>query len=84
MLSLLRHKRWATGLGAGVCGSGHNNSSCCATFTVTFYLTKVNVSKGSHPSLRRHRLSDTPIGQPLCVAFFVFAVRAFFLLVFIS
>lgn len=40
VLSLLRHKRWATGISAGISGSGFNSSSCCATFSVTFYLTK--------------------------------------------
>lgn len=43
VLSLLRYKRWATGVYAGVMGSGYNKSSCCATFCVTFYLTKVIV-----------------------------------------
>lgn len=41
VLSLLRYKRWATGVSAGISGSGYNSSSCCATFCVTFYLTKV-------------------------------------------
>ncbi|CAN0443339.1 unnamed protein product, partial [Laminaria digitata] len=43
VLSLVRHKRWATGVCAGVSGSGYNSSSCCATFSVTFYLTKAGV-----------------------------------------
>ncbi|CAM9400298.1 unnamed protein product, partial [Ectocarpus sp. 4 AP-2014] len=40
VLSLLRHNRWATGISAGISGSGYNDSSCCATFCVTFNLTK--------------------------------------------
>lgn len=41
VLSLLRHRQWATGVAAGIIGSGYNNSSCCAAFSVSFYLTKV-------------------------------------------
>ncbi|CAN0462922.1 unnamed protein product, partial [Scytosiphon promiscuus] len=28
ILSLLRHRRWATGVSAGISGSGYNSSSC--------------------------------------------------------
>eukprot|EP00752_Nemacystus_decipiens_P004086 g3739.t1 len=43
VLSLLRHKRWATGISAGISGTGFNSSSCCATFCVSFYLSKAGV-----------------------------------------
>lgn len=45
LLTLLRHKRWATGVSAGDHGLGYSSSSCCTMFCVTFNLTKVLTQK---------------------------------------
>ncbi|CAM9165979.1 unnamed protein product, partial [Choristocarpus tenellus] len=43
IFSLLRERRWATGISAGVDGTGFESGSCCALFCVTFNLTKTGV-----------------------------------------